>query len=258
MRKLHAPGHHQCLTYPYQADRKLFEIDAGDLARLAQAAGPHLVRLERAFLKYVKGADPRGKSDPRRVKALSLITSGALVRLLEAGRTAADFFEQVAYNSRRLAKLNVSPAEILDAFREYDRELDALLEVRPGAEALGPIRQAVRCGCLLTINDSYYQVRETETQAFYGLLQAEMDARGLEDLLRRFIAILTRTFRAQSGRLFPFGEEQPLGASQFKALAKPRYIAGGKAAKLILDPSMRGNTSLTGQSRILQGSGWQG
>ena len=59
------------------------------------------------------------------------------------------------------------------------------------------VRQQLHFRTLLAVNNAYYQVREAETQAFYGLLRAEMEATGLDDLLHRFILILTRTFRAQ-------------------------------------------------------------
>src|SRR6202021_136737 len=133
-------------------------------------------------------------------------------RLESAGRPAADFFEQVGYNSRRLAKLNVAPMAVVEALGEYDRELEVLLATRFPRQraALQEVRQQLHFQTLLAVNKAYYQVREAETQAFYGLLRAEMDASGLDDLLQRFILILTRTFRAQAGRMIPFGDRPPI------------------------------------------------
>ncbi len=208
---------------------------AGQLKQFGRLVEKHLPRLASA-----KG------SDPRQVKALSLITAGAAVRMVAAGRSAADFFEQVSYNSRRLAKLNVAPMEVVDALREYDRGLDRVLARRHPQHraALLEVRQQLHFRTLLAINHAYYQVREAETQAFYGLLRAEMDATGLDDLLRRFILILTRTFRAQAGRIIPLSGPSsggsPIAARILKRLGKARYIAAGPGEALVVDATMRG------------------
>ncbi len=185
---------------------------------------------------------PAAGCDPRQLKALLLMTPGAAARLLCSGREEADFLEQVAYNSRRLAKLNVAPGEVMEALGEYGREIGGLLSRRypRQREALEPALQQLHFRSLLTVNNAYYEVREAETQAFYGLLSAETEAAGLDDLLRRFIVILTRAFRAQAGRLIPLTEHSPIAASVLKRLARPRYIAGGCHQDLVLDPAMRG------------------
>jgi signal transduction histidine kinase len=68
-----------------------------------------------------------------------------------------------------------------------------------------------------------------------------MDATGLDDLMRRFIRILTRTFRAQVGRLIPFPDAPAIAANILKRLAAARYIAaGGRDEDLVLDRGMRG------------------
>ncbi len=216
---------------------------AGQLALFARMIEPHLPRLDAVLRRNLTAAGPAEASDARRVKALSLITSGAAARLACAGRPAADFFEQVAYNSRRLAKLNVPPTEVVEALGEYDRQLDGLLAKRYPRQhaALQGVRQQLHFRTLLAVNNAYYQVREAETQAFYGLLRAEMEATGLDDLLQRFILILTRTFRAQAGRMIPFGDRPPMASSVLKRLARPCYIAAGsRDEELVLDRGMRG------------------
>ncbi len=72
------------------------------MTALSSALGPHLERIDRASL--------RGRSALRR-RALAAITPAAACRLIGAGKTAADFLEQVNYNGRRLAKLNSPPQE---------------------------------------------------------------------------------------------------------------------------------------------------
>lgn len=207
------------------------ETPAGQLERFARRIEPHLGVLDAALRRRLK------PSEARQVKALSLITVGAAARLLATGRPAADFFEQVAYNSRRLAKLNVPPKEVVDCLRAYDGEIESRL----GRHALEGVRRQLQFRTLLAVNNAYYEVREAETQAFYGLLRAEMDAAGLDDLLHRFIVILTRTFRAQAGRIVLLVDRPPIAALVLRRLARPRYIGAGKQdADLILDPAMRG------------------
>ena len=213
------------------------------LERFAQLIEPHLASLDVSFDRHLK-SDPAAKvySAPQ-LKALSQVSSGAAVRILSGGRSLADFLEQVAYNSRRLAKLNVPPEEVVAAIREYDRLIDPLLANRYAdqAAALQPLREQLYFCTVMALNNAYYQVREAETQAFYGLLRAEMDATDLDDLLRRFIVILTRTFRAQSGRLIPIGEPPQIPAKTLKRLARPRYIAGGSVEEeLVVDSEMHG------------------
>ncbi len=136
----------------------------------------------------------------------------------------------MAYNSRRLAKLNVAPEEAVQALRQYDRLIDPLLANRypEQAAALQPLREQLYFCTVLALNNAFYEVREAETQAFYGLLRAEMDATSLDDLLRRFIVILTRAFHAQAGRLIPIGEPPRIAPKMLKRLARPRYIGSGK------------------------------
>ncbi len=68
-----------------------------------------------------------------------------------------------------------------------------------------------------------------------------MDATGLDDLLHRFILVLTRTFRAQSGRLIPLVDQPSLAAAVRKRLAQPLYMTGGASGeKLVLDSAMHG------------------
>ena len=215
----------------------------GLLARFAGLIQPHLVRLDPAFLRRLKSARQCVYGAPE-LKSLSLLTPGAAVRLIRAGKTVDDFFEQVAYNGRRLAKLNVPPTEAIAAVAEYDRVLDDLLANRHPRErpAFDALRKHLHLCTVLAVNNAFYQVREAETQAFYGLLRAEMDAEGLDDLLRRFLVILTRTFRAQAGRLIPISEPFAIPRTRLKRLSRACYIkAGTPAEALILDTAMRGH-----------------
>jgi signal transduction histidine kinase len=211
------------------------------LKRWASLLAPVADQAERRFLSRLTKLG----FDARQRKALAAITPGAAARILAEGRPPADFFEQVEYNGRRLAKLGLSPTEIVRALREYDR-------IQPSG--LGPLdptdvanfrwaRDQLHFCAVLTLNNAFYQVRETETKAFYELFRAEVESRSLDELLRRSLDILTSFSRAEAGSLFlrdetkrtwvprawtPAGEGAiepvPQSRCRFDRLGRPRYL----------------------------------
>jgi signal transduction histidine kinase len=167
----------------------------------------------------------RTPNDPT-CRALLACAPTAAARL----RSLEQFLEQVEYNGRRLAKLNLSPGGAGEALDHFDRLLGPLI-----ADRFQPAREQLRLATLFTLNQAFYGVREAETQAFYGLYRAETEADGLEDLLRRFVGILTQTFRARAGRLILQD-----GARDQK-LDRPLYIERGAPDEgLVADPRMQG------------------
>jgi signal transduction histidine kinase len=184
------------------------------------AIGPSVRRLDRQFTTLLK----ERPLDAEQIRALLAITPAAAAR---AGRLDR-FLEQVQYNGRRLAKWNMPPAEVEEVLGEFGVLLDALLDGQ-----FQPAREQLQLATTLSLQQAYYQVREAESQAFFGIYRAETEADGLDDLLRRFVRILTQTFHARAGRLVL----QPPGGK----LARPLYIERGRAAeRLILDEGMRG------------------
>ena len=181
------------------------------LERAAEAVAPQVERINAAFRAQLASCDSKKQ------KALSEITAGAAARFIAAGKPIGDFLEQVDYNGRRLAKLNVPPAAVLKALAVYDRLLPD--------DALEPVRSAT----VLALNNAYYRVREEEAQAFFDLFRAELEARSLDDLLERFAEILCRTFRARAARLYlgNFGHTR-------------RFIEAGRGECYILDERWHG------------------
>jgi signal transduction histidine kinase len=240
--------------------------DAADV--LSDQARAHLVRLSSLIKPHATYLDQRfrlrlrsKKYDQKQLKALSAITPGAAAKIFGAERPAADFFEQVEYSGRRLAKLNVPPTEIIGALRIYDAVLDPLLKkLLPKKYAdFQWTREQLHFCVVLSLNNAFYQVREAETQAFYDLFRAELQAKNLDELLQQFLENLTRICQAQVGRLLLLdaksdtwqakaevgGEPDKwpgkLGPSLRKKLSKTRYIVHGEAAeKLILDRGLAG------------------
>jgi signal transduction histidine kinase len=192
------------------------------LARLARALAPHLAGLERDSAARLR----QRPYDAAEIKAFLAITPTAFARL----RSVRRFLEQVEYHGRRLAKLNVPPGEVSDVLRELESLLEPLVAGR-----FDPAREQLQLATMFALNHAFYQVREAESQAFFGVYSAEAEALDLEDLLRRFVRILTRTFHASAGRLLL------VDSPPDPQLMRPRYIRRGQAAeRLILDESMRG------------------
>jgi signal transduction histidine kinase len=187
---------------------------------MISAIRPAARRLDRQFNLLLQ----ERPYDARQIGAMRAITPAAAARVGRLDR----FLEQVDCNGRRLAKLNVPPAEVEEVLRDFAGLLDAELEGR-----FQPAREQLQLATTLALHQAYYQVREAESQAFFGIYCAEAEAEDLDDLLRRFVRILTQAFHARAGRLLL---QPPAGA-----LARPRYMERGQAAeKLIGDEAMRG------------------
>jgi len=194
------------------------------IRRLLHALAPLAAKLERQCRDRLLTRP----YDRAQIRALLAILPTAASRL----RTVAQFLEQVEYNGRRLAKLNLPPSEV----GEVLRELGGILGTGLGGQ-FEPAREQLQLATILVLNQAYFEVREAETQTFFGLNRAEREATDLNDLLRRFIGILTQAFRARSGRLLIL-EKLP------GKLARPLYIEHGTSREtLIADPEMRGRNA---------------
>jgi signal transduction histidine kinase len=207
------------------------------LERLSFVLKPHAADLDAHFRARLR----KRRFDARQIKALCDITPGAAARIFSEGRPTNDFFELAEYSGRRLAKLNVPPAGVVRALREYDRVLDPVLMLSYPDEYKNFrwARAQLQFCIILTLNNAYYQVREAETQAFYSLFHAELQAESLDDLLRRFLQTLRKFCHAADGTMMLF-DVTPPGPRLLQRLARPRVFPSGKQADaLILDPQLR-------------------
>ena len=168
---------------------------------------------------------PRAEREAR-VRALMALTPAAASRL----RTLAQFLEQVAYNGRRLARLNVPPEEVASALDEFGALVDPVFD-----GAFQPAREQLRLATALTLNNAYYEVRDAEAQTFFGLYRAETESASLEDALRGFVNALSRAVRARAGRLIL------REGGESARLAQPLYTErGGPDERLISAGLTRG------------------
>ena len=101
------------------------------LGRLAALLQPESGWLEMRFLEQLEtlGFEPRQRA------ALVYLTAGAAARVLGSGGSPAQFLDQVEYHGRRLAKLNLTPSDIVLALREYEDLLAPLLKRKSPAES---------------------------------------------------------------------------------------------------------------------------
>jgi signal transduction histidine kinase len=189
---------------------------------MAALLHPAAERLDRRFKRILR---ERSYNDDI-VRAICAITPGAAAQC----KTFAVFLESVGYHGRRLAKLNIAPDEVLQALKDFGALMDTVLAGR-----FQPVREQIDLAIRLALNEAYYQVREAETQALFGIYRAETDAEDFDSLLRRLVGVLTTALRARSGRLIEL--EQPLS----RELSEPRYILRGSTHEsLIADAKMRG------------------
>lgn len=226
------------------------------LEALSHSLRPFLESLEAKFDERLV----RLKFDSKQRRALRLITPGAAVRLLISGGPdpLPVFQEQVEYNGRRLAKLNLPPNQVLKALAEYDALLVRSLESRSSAPDLFHwVREQLHFLVVVTLNNSYYQVREEEMTAHADLFRVETESRQLQDLLEGSMAILARYCRAADAQVFLLDEISGEWVPQLKAKQAPPVTISkadsknleqpfcwvrkgrGKLHPLVLDPAWR-------------------
>jgi signal transduction histidine kinase len=193
------------------------------LHRLSKQVEPYLDAIEARFRASLN----RKRILPIQAAALSSITFGAAARILtRQGSTALQFIEQVEYNGRRLAKLNLPPSAIVEALQEYDRLLTVKMTQWP-AEDLANfqwVREQLHFCVILTLNNAYYQVREAETQAFYELFRVELESRSLEELLQRFVQVLAHVCQADVGHLYLISEPSATDSNGPVAAQPPMWM----------------------------------
>jgi signal transduction histidine kinase len=78
---------------------------------------------------------------------------------------------------------------------------------------------------VLSLNNAYYQVREQESDTFYKMFRAELEATDLDDMLGRFTAVLQEYTGADEARV---SLAAPARKAARRWLAEPHCSAGGK------------------------------
>lgn len=178
---------------------------------------------------------------------MEAISFGAACRML-ANLSGPDIFlEQVQYSGRRLAKLGMSPRRAIDALHLYH---EAAFWPLDGPDYVWA-RELVETATALALNNAFYDVRESETEAFYELFRSELESRSVRELLQRSLEILVKVFHAGAGHIFLLNSESaaweceaavpesmvravPASAGLASAMARPRCLS--KMSRAVLDP----------------------
>jgi len=227
---------------------------------------PHVETLDRRFLAKLKHRRLSTKENETKIRvALASLTPGAAARILASGQAPLKFIEQVEYNGRRLAKLNLPPSMIVEALQEYDRLLTPLLRrLLPNEYAnLQWVREQLHFCVILTLNNAYYQVREAETQAFYELFRIELESRNLDELLRRFLDALAQVCHADAGHLYLLNDKRTAWVLRAKADSGKKTQPAlaevpNHPAKLKLLAQSRQINPQNGTAHLLLEPGWKG
>lgn len=175
------------------------------LETLGRQMTPHLPEVERRYEKRLK---KKGYT-AEQCAALTAITAGTAAKRLAVGDTLAIFLEEVQYRGRRLAKLRMTPAQVVAALREYDELFDESLKLRTDWQLpnLEWVRGQLHFLVVLTLNNAFYHVREAESRAFYEMFRAEVESRSLGEMLPRFMEVLRDYTGAAAVRLYLIREE---------------------------------------------------
>jgi signal transduction histidine kinase len=185
------------------------------IGKMVRELAPIAPRLERPFRRLLRDAG----IDSGPTRALLAILPVASLPL-------RSFQERVNYHGRRLAKFNITIAQVDGLLRQFDELVSESLGGR-----FEPAREQLLLATLHTLHLAFYEVREAEAQAFFGMYRAESDAVDLDDLLRRFVGVMTRTFRARAGRLALSAPSVP---------QRPLYLKrGARAKRWIVDAAMQ-------------------
>lgn len=189
-------------------------------ASLARALIPQAARIERRCRAILK----RRGYGPALRRAFLAISPAAFARVRSLDR----FLEQVEYQGRRLAKHNLSPAEVKAVLGEMEAVASSFL-----GDRFAPSREQLHLGSVLALDRAFYSVREAEAQALFGIYRAEAEAKDSDDLLRRAVEVLTRAFRAGAGMVVA-------GPHLDRRTRRPLFVERGSAGEsVIADRRMR-------------------
>ena len=191
--------------------------------------------------------------------ALLAVTAGAAARTGGLTKNPQAFFEHVEQIGRRLANLKVLPADVSRALQLYDGLIEPMLETAPENDRanLRWVRDQLQFCILLTLNNAYYEVRESETQVFLDLFHAELEAHQIDALLKRFLETMVTFSRAAAGCMYLLDDDKgqwrlaartgyeevegvpliPASAASRRRLAKPLFLEARAEQKLLLDQS---------------------
>lgn len=209
-----------------EPDAALGRILESDCRKLGRVLAPHAVAVDAALDARLKRG---GYATAERRSMLGITPLSAILRI-GGGGTMESFAEEVRYRGRRLAKLGLTPAAVIQGLREADQAVAPVLAgaPRPAAQQYQRVRDGLNFLIVLALNASYHAVREAESRAFYELFRVETDSRDLADMLEGFREVLHRYTGAAEARIYWIGDaapdsSQPAGADPLHHVARVRH-----------------------------------
>lgn len=224
------------------------------IQRLGRQLGPYRGKLDRAYAARLK---KRGVT-AERVEGLRWITPAEGALRVAGGGTLVEFLEEVGYRGRRLAKLGMTPPEVVGALGEFDGVMDEVAGGKLAADAalVGWVRNQLHFLTILTLNHAFYQVREAESAAFYDLFRVEVESRSLGEMLERFLDVLMRYTGADAGRIYVAGE----GEGRWTAAASSPAGGGGAEVEVrgVVKRGLAEARDWKGSAAAVLDEGWRG
>src|SRR4029077_20977204 len=107
------------------------------------------------------------------------------------------------YFSRRLAKLNVDTRAVdqsLEIYQQICRERLRHVFADRMPEAMAAL-ELLRSAIFVSVSGAYFDAKTAESQALLNILDAELSADSLGNLLKRALEVTTQTFGASTGAL---------------------------------------------------------
>ncbi len=143
------------------------------------------------------------------------------------GQIAAGAFdahaENVNYYSRRLAKLRLPLVTVSHAVERFAEVAEKMLPPEADGAAMAVMDSFLRSVSLL-IGQAYDEVQRGAVATLLEVLDAELDAESLDDLLRRLLAVAAKAFHARWAGILLCESWLPQPTADFGPACRPRLL----------------------------------
>lgn len=154
----------------------------------------------------------------------------ALEQLLFPGKhTAAEIWEQVHYTAARLAKLSVPLARVHEALNVFQPLAAAALRRHWGTHAATAVSCQWQQEATMAVAEAYVAAHRNAVQALVAVLDAELNASGLNELLQRLLHQAAQLFPIRWGEILLVEEGGALRHAAVYGL-DPRIISAAAGA----------------------------
>src|SRR5947209_7557748 len=138
--------------------------------------------------------------DPKTLAALKRLTIDTGCSYFCQG-DFTPFFENISYYSKRLAKLDVDTRAVARSLEIYQAHCEPHLErifAARKTEAMAAL-DTLRSASFVYVSGAYFDAKNAESEALLSILDAELSASSLANLLNKALQVSTQTFGATTG-----------------------------------------------------------